>query len=289
MKSMHCVICSARHSEKAVELAQVGCNVRAFQSERFTVWRCPGCASLHAREEVDLAHYYAGYPFHGMGRDPRLDLVYANFLKRLRRAGLRPESKILDYGCGNGALIAFLRTRGYEHVSGFDAYNPAFSDRSVLEQRYDCIIAQDVIEHVPSPRELLRDLCERSLPGAMLAVGTPDAARIDLNRAPEFIHALHMPYHRHILSQQALTQLATESGFRSERVYRSMYTNTFVPGFNEAFYRHYARTLDNTLDAIVGPLVLRPLLSQLPRTLWLAFFGGFFSRGTDPTVIFRRN
>lgn len=289
MKPQRCVICEREASPQSVETAFVSSNVRAFQHEAFEVWRCPSCASLHAAEEVDLAHYYAGYPFHGSAHDPRLDLVYANFLGRLRRAGLKRSDRILDYGCGSGALVAFLRARGYEQVFGFDAYGAAFSDRSVLDQQYDCIIGQDVLEHVASPRDLLRDFHAWAKPGALLSIGTPDAARIDLQRARDYVHALHLPFHRHILSLGALTRVAFAAGFTQERVYRTMYTNTFIPCFNEAFYRHYARSLDDTLDAILGPVDVRPLLRELPRTLWLAFFGGFFSRGTDPTVIFRRS
>jgi SAM-dependent methyltransferase len=289
MKPQRCVICDTEVSPSSLEKAVVPSNVRAFQRELFEIWRCPSCASLHATEEVDLAHYYAGYPFHGAGHDPRLNLVYASFLRRLRRAGLKRSDRILDYGCGSGALVEFLRARGYEQTFGFDAYGGAFSDPAVLDQRYDCIIGQDVLEHVASPRDLLRDFHAWSNSGALLSIGTPDAARIDLGHAQDFVHALHLPFHRHILSLTALTRAATSYGFTRERVYRTMYTNTFIPGFNEAFYRHYARSLDDTLDAILGPVDVRPLLRSLPRTLWLAFFGGFFSRGTDPTVIFRRS
>jgi SAM-dependent methyltransferase len=289
MMASHCVVCGAVPWLDSLETARVPSNVRAFRHETFEVWRCPSCDSLHASREVDLGHYYAGYPFHGAGEDPRLSLVYGNLLRRLRRAGLERTHRILDYGCGSGAFVAFLRARGYAHAFGFDAYSPTFSDRAVLKEEYDCIVGQDVLEHVPSPRELLRSFYAWSKPGALLSIGTPDASRIDLKRPHDFVHALHLPFHRHILSLSALTRVAAVVGFRRERVYRTMYTNTLVPGFNEAFYRHYARLLDDTLDAILGPVALRPLLKELPRTLWLAFFGAFFSRGTDPTVIFRRS
>src|ERR1044071_6723917 len=114
-----CVVCGAPRTAES-ETADVRSNVRAFRDELFAVWRCGSCRSIHARDEVDLDHYYRGYPVFAAALDWKLDVVYGNLLRRLQRAGLKPEHRILDYGCGKGLLVKFLHKRGYAQTAGWD-------------------------------------------------------------------------------------------------------------------------------------------------------------------------
>src|ERR1051325_11698381 len=112
---MRCNVCG-QDSGPDVEQAEVRSNVHKFASEQFAVWRCPHCLSIHARDEVDLAHYYADYPFHKL-RDNKVDwmmqAMYRNLLARLTHAGFGKTSSLLDYGCGSGHFLAFLRAHGF--------------------------------------------------------------------------------------------------------------------------------------------------------------------------------
>ena len=113
---------------------------------------------------------------------------------------------MLDYGCGGGQSVVQLPARvgSFTDVHGFDEYSAEFGDKKVLDADYDCILSQDVVEHVPSPNELLVTFQRLTRPGAVIAVGTPDATAIDLRRTRDYVHTLHAPYHRHILSKDAL-------------------------------------------------------------------------------------
>jgi SAM-dependent methyltransferase len=213
--------------------------------------------------------------------------MYGNFLKRLESSGLKPSDRVLDYGCGGGHFVAYLRERGYT-VSGFDEYSSQFGDRSVLDQRYDCIVSQDVIEHVPSPHALLDEFTRLTVPGALIALGTPNAANLDLRHSESFVHAIHAPYHRHILSDEALREIGEQHGWQLQRFYPTMYTNTAVPFLNERFYLYYTKVTDGTLDALMEPVRAGALLARMPETLFWGFFGGLFPRHTDVMAMFRR-
>jgi 2-polyprenyl-3-methyl-5-hydroxy-6-metoxy-1,4-benzoquinol methylase len=287
MKQIACCICEREVQWLDVELARVRCNVRAYSRELFAVWRCPRCKSIHASDAVDLSQYYAKYPFHDLCDDWRVRAVYQNQLARLEAAGVHRTQRVLDYGCGSGGFVRYLREHGYAHASGYDAFSPSFADRSVLDERYDAIVAQDVLEHVESPYALLTEFARSVRPGAAILIGTPNAEAVDLAQPEAFVHALHAPYHRHIFSRRALLAAGVRQGWQLDRFYPTMYTNTRVPFLNEAFYSYYARALDDSLDAILGPVQGLPLLARLPLTLFWGLFGSAFSRGTDGCAVFR--
>src|SRR5262245_5197622 len=116
----HCNIC--QRDVEPTEQAEVRSTVRKFAGERFAVWRCPECLSIHARDEVDLAHYYASYPFHDfddVSADWMLQTMYGSLLGRLTRAGFSKEQSLIDYGCGSGKFLRFLQSKGFEKVAGF--------------------------------------------------------------------------------------------------------------------------------------------------------------------------
>jgi 2-polyprenyl-3-methyl-5-hydroxy-6-metoxy-1,4-benzoquinol methylase len=286
--TLACVVCARETPSGSVEQARVPSNVRRFSSEEFSYWRCRHCQSIHARDDVDLSHYYARYPFHDLPSDWRFNAMHARQLARLRRAGLERSHKILDYGCGSGQFVRFLRAKGYSKARGFDNYREEYKARSVLDETYDCIISQDVIEHVPSPNVLLAEFEGATEEGGIIAIGTPNASAIDLERPRDFVHAIHAPYHRHILSREALVAAGTRHGLALSRFYATMYTNTRVPFLNEAFYRYYGRLLDDTLDVAAEPVQSGALLRRLPLTLFWGLFGSFFSRHTDVMVVFRK-
>jgi 2-polyprenyl-3-methyl-5-hydroxy-6-metoxy-1,4-benzoquinol methylase len=275
-----------------VEEASVRSNVRKFRNEMFRVWRCPECLSVHARDEVDLAHYYSDYPFHHIGAEAETDwmlqAMYRKQWQRLRAAGLQREHALLDYGCGGGAFVKFLRKQGYANVQGFDEYSDTFGDRRVLEARYDVILTQDVLEHVPEPWDFLRTLSELLAPRGAVAIGTPNAESFDLKQPEARVHALHQPYHRHMFSKRALLSLGDTLDWDLLRYYPSMYSNTALPFVNQRFMLHYFQACDDTVDLATEPIQVRNPKLYTPVTLFWALFGYFFSPETDVMAIYRK-
>ena len=282
-RPLTCCLCEAETADP--ETAVVHSNVRAFREESFAVWRCGTCRSIHARDPADLDHYYSRYPFFRQKLDFAVRAGYRRLTRRLRRAGLKRTHHVLDYGCGSGLLVRFLNEAGY-HAVGYDPYSHAHTDTARLDQQYDCIVAQDVVEHADEPLAALRQLDTLAAPGGMIAVGTPNAAGIDLARPEKYIHPLHQPYHRHILSIDALRRAAADLRWTCQRYYRTPYTN--MPILSLPFLHHYMRCYDGTIDILFDMPLASAKLWLNPRTYALLAAGYFLCDEADIVAIFRK-
>jgi len=258
-----------------VEKGQVPCDVRHFAGERFTVWRCVNCNSVHSADDVDLARYYSQYPLQKQKLEYPLRIAYRRRLQLLDKHGVRRSARILDYGCGTGVFVQFLRENGFTSVYGYDPFVPAYADRKVLNEQYDAVVSFDVIEHVDDPRQLLAELRNLLHPLGHLVIGTPNANYLSVRAETSPDIELSQPFHRHILSEQALLDLAHRSRLRTVQVYRTNLVDSMIPGINTRFMWTYIKRTGGAIDVAVEPPRLKVILSS-PRLLFYAFFGALF-------------
>jgi SAM-dependent methyltransferase len=96
--------------------------------------------------------------------------------------------RVLDFGCYAGDLLCSLPAQFEKFGIEVNATAGALAakragarverdlDHLPPELRFELIVAMDVIEHVPSPRALLKRLVERLAPGGRLVITTGDGA-----------------------------------------------------------------------------------------------------------------
>lgn len=284
-RHVRCAACGAGITAES-ERQSVRCNVHEFRDQSFTIWRCEECRCLHCLEDVDLARYYRDYPFKRHQLDFWTRLAYRQLLRRLRKAGFRKDQSLLDYGCGPGLFVRFLRNKDYRAASGYDAYVPEFFAKETLDRRYDVVFSQDVIEHVESPKDFMHEIARLVKPGGVAYIGTPNAAKIDLDDPESFLGEIHAPYHRHILSESALVSLARDSGLELVARYPRYYLDTPWPSANTRVIMEYLRRCGNWIDAAFEPprwgLVLRS-----PALWYYGLFGYFHTPPGQMALVFR--
>lgn len=249
-----CICATSTEQAPCVDVARLRCNVREFSDQFFTMWRCAHCHSLHCLESIDFARYYANYPIRRQKYDYFARHIFQRRLQLLVDAGLRKGATLLDYGCGSGYFVRFARSKGIR-AEGYDPYSSEeFSDRSVLERRYDFVTSQDVIEHDEHPGVFLNTLRQYVRPGGALAIGTPNADRVDLKDPLAPMDAIHVPYHRHLYSQRELELAMGAEGWQIIASRRDSYFDSRFPFVNSAFLVRFFRSRDGTMDSGFDPV-----------------------------------
>jgi SAM-dependent methyltransferase len=269
---LQCPICL--ETRPAAESSRVRCNVRRYRDRTFAVWRCIGCNSLHCEKVEDLPAYYADYPIRKQKLDYFTRAWYRVVLQRLVNAGLSKSHRILDYGCNQGLFIDFLIENGYANTAGYDPFVPRFSGQDVLNGRFDWVVCLDVIEHDVEPCELVIRMAGLLGTGGRLCIETPNADGIVLQDSETYIHAIHAPYHVHIFSEGALSDLCSKIGLTHLATYRRWYMDSWLPGTARRLFEPLLEYAGNDLDAGYEPPRLA-LFFRHPSLFFYLLFGYF--------------
>jgi len=150
---------------------------------------------------MDKDNFYNNYvSTHQAGRKeaPSIATLKARSGKWRRQFGrYLPESKtarILDAGCGHGALLWWLQSEGYEAAEGVDVSPEQIAvgtslgvknlNLGMLEdflnektKHYKVIFMRDVLEHIPKENVCsILSVCKKSLaPGGVVVIQVPNA------------------------------------------------------------------------------------------------------------------
>lgn len=138
------------------------------------------------------------------------------------------NASILDIGCGEGALLHFLRDQGFTNLHGFDMSpenialcrmrgfdNIARHDALMLDtfdsiRQYDAIFCLDLLEHLPKETAVpfLASIRRRLRRGGCVVVQTPNMGCIF-----GLFHRYADLTHEHSLTETTAVDLMLASGF----------------------------------------------------------------------------
>jgi len=151
------------------------------------------------------------------------------------------RGRLLDVGCGSGELLVRMRDLGWQ-VAGVELDAEAARVARVRaggapvyqtvaeagEGRYDAVVLDHVLEHLPDAGETLR-ACRRALrPGGRLVLATPNPASAARERfGASWLH-WDPPRHLELRGERALAKLVGESGLELERIFSCAGSAHFV-------------------------------------------------------------
>lgn len=226
---------------------------------------CGHCWYRYQPDTLQLSEMYgAGIPLGGSSEVSREPAPYMiTEMSRLRQLLSSRDSKpcFLDYGSGFGRWAKAATIAGFE-VTAFEpsakrgaCTNTPYElvhDVSALEGRkYAAIQLEQVLEHVPNPKETLFQIQGMCDADTVLRVTVPN-----LKRSPEggdiwekwpydgeSAHTLAPYEHLHGFTPRSLDALIAKSG------YRSIYTLRMFNKYPLNFFRFYAGKLVPTLGS----------------------------------------
>lgn len=198
---------------------------------QYRVATCAGCGAgttLPRPTDADLAACYAST--YGYGAHTLIEREKRYRSRRLLdRLGVT-AGRLLDVGCMFGFLLDEARRRGLETWGVELATEPAavaaghghrvtagtLADHRAAhpDVRFDAIVAQHVVEHLPDPAAFFADAAALLAPGGRLLVAVPNFDARLRRVAPEAWGWYQVPVHLHHFTEVALTRLIDRAGLR---------------------------------------------------------------------------
>ncbi len=156
-------------------------------------------------------------------------------LKYLRRES---RGRLLDVGCGDGALLQQMHLMGWEtegveldpaaaevaRRKGLQVRIGSLHDQKFPDTCFDAVVMSHVIEHVHHPLELVSEVRRILKPGRRLVVVTPNGASLGHRILGARWPFLDPPRHLQIFTMPALKSLVHAAGFEDVRVCTSVRT-----------------------------------------------------------------
>jgi 2-polyprenyl-3-methyl-5-hydroxy-6-metoxy-1,4-benzoquinol methylase len=228
MTNRQCEICGATGMQLRYPRAE-----DYITGDPFEVWSCRACLGGRTLPSpADLGRYYpARYRQYNRLIARILEILYHGRVRRWARLFAAPGSAF-EMGCGNGLMLAMLRSRGWR-VLGSERTEAAAGigrEQFGLEivaggleavaavARFDLVILNQVLEHLDEPAAMLRKLAAMLGPGGKLIIGVPNFASWQSAFGGEGWFHLDVPRHLHHYSPASLTSLLNREGLEIEGI-----------------------------------------------------------------------
>ncbi len=151
--------------------------------------------------------------------------TFANFLAGMKRAGLT-GGRLLEVGCGYGYLLDeakpyFDYRAGTDFSQGAVERASCYADRVYLggvdaieeNDRFDCIVAVEVLEHIYDPHQFMQKLYDKLVPGGVVVVAVPDMGSLWRKALQSKWPSFKMPEHVTYYDENTLQRLFDDNHF----------------------------------------------------------------------------
>ncbi|MEB4211824.1 class I SAM-dependent methyltransferase [Mycobacterium sp. 94-17] len=188
-------------------------------------------------------------------------LLGGDVVGMLARLPLARDARILDVGCGVGALLDRLAALGFDNLSGADPFIAADGRTprgvplrkqhlSEVPGEFDLIMFNHSLEHVPDPVEMLKAARQRLAAGGICLARVPTTSSDAWATYGADWVQIDAPRHFVIPSRQAMALAAERAGLRVEEAFDDSTLSQFLG--SEAYRRDVA-VYDPKILRLFGP------------------------------------
>lgn len=196
---------------------------------------CINCKVVFSRiipNEKQLTKHYSSYS-RTLEASTVTQRVYDNWIAEWKR---RDYKSHLDFGCGSGELVKYALQNGIDSVgteindsvisklkrSGVPAVK--MSELLLSGRKFDVITLIEVLEHLPNPKEVLKQLDRILEKDGEIFITTPNFNSLNRFFFHENWRILSYPDHINMFSKSTLVKLLQEFGYSAERIKISGHT-----------------------------------------------------------------
>lgn len=218
-----------------------------FEKNGYSIRRCGSCGHGYVSpmpSAADLQALYsgcddslyangvAGQVADFLDADPRRFLsYYTDRLSAITRTAAGPKSRVLDFGCTNGAFVMALTQAGFTRAIGYDVagvlvdqgrqrwganLHAGTLDEFLDSQSddFDVVHAVNVFEHLPDPKGTLGAIQARIHKGGALALTVPNTRSLQVFLTGARSPIVAPPHHLQYFCPQSMAALVQAFGFR---------------------------------------------------------------------------
>lgn len=136
------------------------------------------------------------------------------------------EGRVLDIGCGNGYFLLPLTQKGCEVYGietnpksvkickemGLNVFCTTLEEAKFPDEFFDTVIMSQVIEHLPSPKNSLKEIRRILKRGGKLYIFCPNAESYLSKFFGKYWHGWHIPFHFYAFTEETIQKFAEQTG-----------------------------------------------------------------------------
>jgi len=237
LHNTRCAICNTEGNSTEIYPANFDAfNMNVFSARRlpdqihYRIVKCNRCGLFRSdpiAEPGALAELYKQSSFDYGDEIPNIKHTYGTYLSKLIDYGVS-KNTLLEIGCGNGFFLEEAISQGYQDVRGIEPSSdaitkatPAIRSKIICDMMkpglfeanlFDVICLFQVLDHLPSPNDLLRECFRILKPGGLFLCLNHNVEALSARFLKERSPIIDIE-HTFLYSPTTMTQIFKAAGF----------------------------------------------------------------------------
>ncbi len=205
MKEYKCILCESDNGKIFLIASD-----RYNSSKEYKYFRCTNCNIVTLEDRTNNKNFEA-YNL----EEPSIIQKFILWMSYNKLRKYKKSGKVLDFGCGAGNLSFFLLKNGY-NVNCFEI-DPIYQEhlekkglnvlKKISKDKYDIIVLDNVLEHLPNPIEVLKKLKKNLNDDGIFIISLPNINSLQFKIFKENWFHLDAPRHLNHFYKNSFSKL----------------------------------------------------------------------------------